>query len=168
MVMVNGGRFKRGLKWTAIYFFGGAAYGTIEVIVRRHTHISMLLLGGLCLVILVNLARRRFPRLIKCALGALIITLLEFITGAIVNLWLGLGVWDYSDRFMNLQGQICPRFTLYWFLLSLGVFLTYDLSAYLLSLAKHRGAEEKYEESLLSLEVPTNPVRLDEMPDPNA
>ena len=34
-------------------------------------------------------------------IGAVGITILEFLTGCIVNLWLGWGVWDYS----NLPGK---------------------------------------------------------------
>ena len=46
--------------------------------------------------------------------GALIATAAEFVTGCVVNLWLGWGVWDYSALPGNLLGQICPQFTLLW------------------------------------------------------
>lgn len=126
-------KLKKGLKWATIYFSGGALYGAIEVIVRRNTHISMLLLGGLCLVILIKIAQGKAPRFFKCVLGALIITLLEFVTGVIVNIWMQLNVWDYSDRFLNIYGQICPKFTVYWFLLSFVVFYLYDRFMFRLS-----------------------------------
>ena len=47
------------------------------------------------------------------------ITMMEFVTGLILNVWLGLGVWDYSKLPGNLMGQICPQFTLLWLILSL-------------------------------------------------
>ncbi len=54
--------------------------------------------------------------------GAVIITAYEFFVGIIVNLRLGWNVWDYSSVPGNILGQICPTFTLLWFLLCL-VFL---------------------------------------------
>ena len=50
--------------------------------------------------------------------GALIATAAELITGCIVNIWLGWGIWDYSDMPGNLLGQICPQFALLWVALS--------------------------------------------------
>lgn len=46
--------------------------------------------------------------------GAAIITGLEFITGCIVNLWLGWAVWDYSSMPLNILGQICLPYMLLW------------------------------------------------------
>ena len=53
-------------------------------------------------------------------------TALEFITGCIVNLWLGWDVWDYSDMPGNLMGQICPQYTLLWAVLVLVAILLDD------------------------------------------
>ncbi|WP_195640663.1 putative ABC transporter permease [Flavonifractor plautii] len=39
-------------------------------------------------------------------------------TGLVLNVWLGLGVWDYSHLAGNILGQICPQFTLLWLVLS--------------------------------------------------
>ena len=39
--------------------------------------------------------------------------------GIVVNRILKWNVWDYSDRILNVIGQICPRFAMYWFLLNL-------------------------------------------------
>ena len=47
------------------------------------------------------------------------ITVLEFCTGCIVNLWLGWGVWDYSGMPGNILGQICPQYMLLWLPVSL-------------------------------------------------
>ena len=58
-------KLKKGLGWTVAYFAGGISYGAIEVIVRRHTHISMLLLGGLYLVV----RRVITPRIPLCFIG---------------------------------------------------------------------------------------------------
>ena len=50
--------------------------------------------------------------------GAIIATAAEFAVGCVVNLWLGWGIWDYSDMPGNLMGQICPQFALLWVALS--------------------------------------------------
>lgn len=42
----------------------------------------------------------------------------EFITGCIVNIWLGLNVWDYSGLPGNILGQTCPQFALLFLPLS--------------------------------------------------
>ena len=51
-------------------------------------------------------------------IGSTIITVLEFITGCIVNLWLGWNVWDYSNLPLNLLGQICLPFSILWYFIS--------------------------------------------------
>lgn len=47
----------------------------------------------------------------------LMILALEYVSGYIVNIQLGLNVWNYSDLPLNLHGQICMRFALIWFFL---------------------------------------------------
>jgi uncharacterized membrane protein len=47
-----------------------------------------------------------------------VVTAAEYIVGLVVNVWLGLGVWDYSHLWGNLHGQICPQFALAWVFLS--------------------------------------------------
>ena len=51
-------------------------------------------------------------------LSALIITALEFITGLIVNIWLKMDIWDYSQLPYNFMGQICLLYSIFWFLVS--------------------------------------------------
>ena len=58
------------------------------------------------------------PLVKQMAIGAIVITTLEFLCGYIVNLWLGWNVWDYSNMPLNLFGQICLPFTALWFFLS--------------------------------------------------
>ena len=52
-------------------------------------------------------------------IGGTIITILEFITGCIVNLWLGWNIWDYSELPYNLLGQISLFSSIGWVGLSL-------------------------------------------------
>lgn len=101
---------------------GAVCYPAMELAVRGRSHWSMALTGGACLLSIGRMNRRlrgslRWP--VRCALGAMIITVFEMGVGLIVNRWLCLGVWDYSRIPGNLLGQVCPRFCLYWFLLNL-------------------------------------------------
>lgn len=102
---------------------GAVAYGLIEVAVRGYTHWTMALTGGAVMVLihLIN-CTKNLSLLIKCLLGATVITSLEFAVGMVVNVALGWNVWDYADKPLNLFGQICPQFCLGWFFLSIPAF----------------------------------------------
>lgn len=111
------------LEYCVIFMVGGIVYIGCEVIYRGHTHWSMFILGGLCLIIIGLLNEKPFfPEsfgiIPQALLGAVIITVLEFVTGLIVNVWLGLGIWDYSNMPLNIMGQICLPFTLLWVILA--------------------------------------------------
>lgn len=51
-------------------------------------------------------------------IGACFITAMELVSGLILNVWLGLGIWDYSAIPLNFMGQICLPFSILWVLLS--------------------------------------------------
>ena len=53
----------------------------------------------------------------QAGLCAALVTVTEFAAGLILNIWLGLGIWDYSGLRWNLLGQICPQFAALWFAL---------------------------------------------------
>ena len=59
-------------------------------------------------------------------ISAIGITSIEFISGIIINLWLSLNVWDYSNIPFNLFGQVCLKYTVIWFFLSLAAILLDD------------------------------------------
>ena len=48
---------------------------------------------------------------------ALLVTAVELVSGLILNVWMGLGIWDYSHLPGNLWGQICPQFSAAWWVL---------------------------------------------------
>ena len=105
-------------EYIAVFTAGAAAYAALEIIWRGWTHWTMLLCGGTCftLMYLIESAPIRPQR--KLIASASVITAVEFVTGCIVNLKLGMAVWDYSYLPFNLMGQICPRFSLMWLGLS--------------------------------------------------
>ena len=103
-------------KYTVFFVVGGVGYGLLELSWRGYTHPTMILAGGICFVIFSLIADRLYtlPLIIKAALAALCVTAVELIFGLVFNLGLGLAVWDYTDRPLNLYGQICLPFSLLW------------------------------------------------------
>lgn len=117
------------LKAAVIFMAGGFIYGAIEILYRGHTHPSMFVLGGLSLLWVGGLNSffgKNPPILLQMAIGSAIITLGEFVCGVVVNLWLGMEVWDYSKMPFNIMGQVCLLFVFIWFFLSLPAILVED------------------------------------------
>lgn len=104
-------------KLTALFAVGGIAYVLVELGWRGYSHVSMFLLGGICFIA-IGLINELFPLELglvwQAVIGGGLVTALEFITGVIVNLWLGLGVWDYSEHPLNILGQVCLPFYFAW------------------------------------------------------
>ena len=99
------------LKITIKYLFlgviGSIIYMSLEILWRGYTHWTMGALGGICFICLglINeLLSWETPLVLQMLIGSTIITILEFITGCIVNLWLGWNIWDYSNLPLNLLG----------------------------------------------------------------
>ncbi len=98
---------------------GGLFYMLLELAWRGRSHLSMLLTGGFCCMLLSALFSRYAPAWpLRFLLAGLIITAAEFLCGYLVNLRLGLGVWDYSGRRSHLYGQVCLEFSLLWCLMA--------------------------------------------------
>ena len=98
---------------------GGSGYVLVELVWRGRSHVSMFLLGGLCFWLIGQLNNGRSISLAyQACLGAVTVTVLELITGLVVNRWLGLGVWDYSSLPVNFMGQICLYYFVLWIPLS--------------------------------------------------
>lgn len=102
-----------------VFAIGAALYSAVEILWRGFTHWTMGLAGGICLCGIYTVNEKTCKsRLGKLALCAALITVVEFIFGLVVNVLLKLNVWDYSERRFNILGQICPLYTVLWFLLS--------------------------------------------------
>ena len=112
-----------------LFWLGGTVYQSLELFWRKRTHGSMFLAGGTAAVLLELLCNGVFfaiPLFLKCLLGALIITFVEFSFGCVVNLGMGLKVWDYSPYPCQLLGQVCLFYSLLWGVLSLPALLFLD------------------------------------------
>lgn len=109
-------------KYEFLFFVGATIYVIIEKLYRGYSHWTMFLLGGICFIALglINeVIPWNMPLLLQMFIGGIIVTVLEFITGCVVNLWLGWNVWDYSELPFNLWGQISLFSSIGWVGLSL-------------------------------------------------
>lgn len=102
----------------AVFGVGAVGYPLLELLWRRRTHFSMAVAGGVCFSLLYRIHLRKSPLWARCLAGALSITVVELITGLIVNRWLRLRVWDYSGNRFHFMGQVCLRYTFFWLILT--------------------------------------------------
>lgn len=118
---------KRLLKLLAIWFIIGTLYFVLEGLWRIPTtggyaNIIMLPIGGLCGLAIGSI--NQIPKfynmkiIYQALISAVIVTLIEFLSGCILNIWLGLGIWNYSNLPLNICGQVCLLYSFLWFLIS--------------------------------------------------
>ena len=115
-------KLKIATKYLFLGAIGSIIYMSLEILWRGYTHWTMGVLGGICFICLglINeILSWETPLVLQMFIGSIIITILEFITGCIVNLWLGWNVWDYSNLPLNLLGQISLFSSIGWIGLSL-------------------------------------------------
>lgn len=107
---------------TVLAAAGGLLYYFIEFCFKRlvsgnNTHWAMAVLGGLMFLAIGAINEYipwNMPILLQGVIGGCVITLLELVAGLVLNVWLGLGVWDYSGLPFQFMGQISLLFTLIW------------------------------------------------------
>lgn len=102
-------------KYSFLFSIGGALYYVGEILFRGRSHWSMFILGGLCFLyagIQNQFTDWKKPLVLQIIQVELFVLAGEFITGCIVNLWLGWNIWNYSNLPCNLMGQICLPFAL--------------------------------------------------------
>ena len=68
------------------------------------------------------------PLILRGVISSGMITAVELVVGCVVNIALGLHVWDYSGERFDLLGQICPFYSMLWFVIC--VFIMLAISAY--------------------------------------
>lgn len=114
----------------------GFLYGLLEILHHGHTHWSMVLLAAF-LSIPLDVCNERLPwempLWLQAICGGAVITLAELVTGLLLNVWLGLSVWDYSNLPCNLWGQICVTYALRWVILAGVVIVLFDWLDYWMS-----------------------------------
>ena len=121
-------RYSKPALSTLLWFFGGTLYFLLEVVYKTATghpeHISWTMLV-LAIVLTIPVERCGAelpwgcPLWLQALCCAALVTAVELVAGLVLNVWLGLGVWDYTGLFLNLWGQICLPFSVAWFWLCL-------------------------------------------------
>ncbi|MCI7660330.1 MULTISPECIES: putative ABC transporter permease [Eubacteriales] len=119
--------------WTGTtYFFAEVVFKTLR---GRPEAISWTMLT---LAILLAIPLERFgaelpwdcPLWLQALICGTAITAAELAAGLVLNICLGMAVWDYSTLPGNLWGQICPQFWALWCLLSLPMIVILDWLRY--------------------------------------
>lgn len=109
-------------------FIMGMVYLALEGFWRGWTNISMLFVGGLCgaAVGLLN----EYPEYVdlrvwqQTLLAWPLVLIIEFVSGLVLNVWLGLQIWDYSGMPGSLYGQVSLPYALLWLpLIPFGIWL---------------------------------------------
>lgn len=104
-------------KYAFLAWIGGSAYVTVEVFFRARSHWTMFVVAAVVFIavgLLNELFSWRTSLIWQVLIGVAMATLVELLTGLVVNVWLGWGIWDYSEMPFNLMGQICPQFSAAW------------------------------------------------------
>ena len=127
--------FKNFIKYFILGSIGGISYVLLEITWRGFSHWSRYITAFLAFIIIggVNeFLTYKMPLWKQCLIGSMVITILEFICGCIVNIGLNWDVWNYSDLPFNILGQICLPFSILWFVLSGAVIIADDWLRYFL------------------------------------
>lgn len=118
-----------------LWFWGGAIYFFIEVAwktFRGHPESISWTMLALAIFLAIPLERvgAELPWEMPLWLQGLIcgtgITAAELAAGLVLNVWLGMGVWDYSGLPFNFMGQICPQFWAVWVIGSMPAIVILD------------------------------------------
>lgn len=121
-------------KYLFFFLLGGNIYYMMEIIFRGYSHVSMFIVGGIA-YILIGIINEYFPWDMyietQTLIGVGTVLVLEFISGCILNLWLKLNVWDYSNQFGNILGQVCLLFAIIWIPVVLYAILLDDCVRYI-------------------------------------
>lgn len=121
------------IKYLILGIIGGFTYVLIELLYRGHSHWSMFLVSAFAFISigLINEFIRWDMELWKQMLiGSGIVTILEFVSGYVLNIKLDWHIWDYSNVPFNILGQICLPFSIVWFFISLIAIVADDYLRY--------------------------------------
>lgn len=139
------------LKYSVVYIIGGTFGYLTEFFFRRAVHKKWInpgfLVGpnlplyglGLCLLFAVASADYSFissplwRNVFIIVAIALSMTAIEYVTGLLFIKGMHVKLWDYSDRKGNIQGIICPLFSLIW--AAIGAFYYFVLHKHVQSAA---------------------------------
>lgn len=117
---------------SALFIIGGSAGWLIELIFRRMVHgkwinpgflcgpclplygTGVLVLYGFCNIDLSFIPQIWLRKVFLIIALTVVLTVIEYITGIVFVKFFHVKLWDYSSCRGNIQGVICPLFSLAW------------------------------------------------------
>lgn len=120
-------------KYLVLGIIGGVTYIMIELLYRSYTHWSMFIVSAIAFILIglineyINWNMKLWKQML---IGSGIVTVMEFISGYILNIKLGWHIWDYSNVPFNVMGQICLPFSIAWVFISLIAIVADDYLRY--------------------------------------
>lgn len=118
-----------------LFIIGGIIYYFIETLWRGYSYVSMFFVGGLCFVFIgmINVFLSFDTPIWKQQfIATVIVTLIELAAGIVLNKWLNMSIWDYSNLPFNLWGQVSLHYSIGWFVLSAAAIILDDWLRYFL------------------------------------
>ena len=118
---------------------GGTVYFLLEVAFKTITgHPERISWTMLVVAILLTVPVERCgaqlpwscPLWLQALCCAALVTAVELVSGLVLNLWLGLDIWDYTALPGNFLGQICPQYSAVWWVLCLVFIPAFDWLRY--------------------------------------
>lgn len=120
---------KKSTNKIVLFFLLGGSFGwIIEVIYRSimqrqiinpgFLNLPFLPIYGFSLILLMIISQTKISCSGKIIIFTLIATLLELVSGWFFEIFFHLKLWDYSKEWGNFYGWICPRYCLFWLILS--------------------------------------------------
>lgn len=92
---------KKIIRSLIMFLIIGFVYYNVELLYRGYSHISMFILAGVCGVLFIDTPNNIYSFELdyrwQVLISATLCTISEGVCGLIVNVWLGLNVWDYSS-----------------------------------------------------------------------
>ena len=119
--------FKETVKVIFLWLNLGIYYFAIEGLWRIRSNggwanVLMILVGGLCGVVVGGInqipALYKLKVIVQALIGAAAILCVEFAAGYLFNIVLGLKIWNYSNLPLNIMGQVCVLYGVFWFLIA--------------------------------------------------
>jgi len=111
---------KKLIKCMVLFLVFGVIYYFIEIIFNGHSNWSSIIMGGIggILISIINLFYSHdTPKWKQITLTTFIMIFIELFSGLLLRA-MGFNFWNYSNKFMNVEGLICLQYSLYWLLLS--------------------------------------------------
>jgi len=125
-------------KAVALFIVGAAVYWGVEfgwrwLVGTLPVHWTMPVLGGFLFLVLGGINEYLpwdFSLVCQATIGTVVITAAELVAGLVLNVALGLAIWDYSHLPHNFMGQICLGFSAAWLPLSIVAIVLDDWMRY--------------------------------------